>query len=246
MQNNHVAALVLAGGLGTRLSSVLPNTPKCLAPVLDQPFVYWLIKSLNYQGINRIHFSLGHLSNQVISYLESKNWPNTNISWSIESLPMGTAGGFLQAAQASDISTDYWLVMNGDSLSNQSIPEMIKFAITKKADLTIMAALVTSTTRFGTIISNNNEQLCGFSEKKAGQGLVSSGIYLIKKNCLEDFSKNVNLSFEYDVFPDLINSSKNIYVSNQIGQFIDIGTPESLQYAANFINNNKSIFGGAV
>lgn len=238
--SSRVRVVILAGGLGTRLRSVLYNTPKPMAPVANKPFLYWLVKHLTNQGFTEISCSLGYLAEQTIDFLASEPIAGAKISWHVESTPLGTAGGFLETAKAFDgEQPDYWLILNGDTLSTQKISPMIEQAKQHDADVIIMGTPVEDTSRYGTVLTNEDDCWLGFKEKQPGKGLANSGTYLIRNECLRLFPKRKILSFERDVFPALLNSDKKLRVCRQAGSFLDIGTPESLAASEDFFRQHN-------
>ena len=127
--------VILAGGLGTRLKSVLPNTPKCLAPIIDTPFIGFLISFLKKQGINNFIFSLGYKSDSVIEYLEY-NFKNINIQYSIEKEQLGTGGAIKLALTKVDV--EEVLVVNGDTFFNNDLKSFYKFHKLYKSNFSLI------------------------------------------------------------------------------------------------------------
>src|SRR4030095_11694588 len=93
-------AIILAGGLGTRLRSAVPDLPKCMAPIHDKPFISYVIENLQQQGIKKFIISMGYKHEIITNYLESGNSPfttNTTVQYSVENEPLGTGGAVMLA-----------------------------------------------------------------------------------------------------------------------------------------------------
>ena len=119
-----VEAVILAGGLGTRLRDVIAeDTPKCMAPVVGKPFLYYLLQYVAQQGIHRVVLSLGHKSEAVTSWLYGQALP-LEIDWVIEKEPLGTGGGIQLALQA--CKTNHVAIMNGDTMFNIDLKGMFR------------------------------------------------------------------------------------------------------------------------
>src|SRR5690349_13573062 len=113
--DGQATAIILAGGQGTRIRALYPETPKLLIPVAGEPFVEWILRHLASQGIERVVISLGHLADVAIDYFRRRRSDQLNIETVVENQPLGTGGGFLAAACRAP-SADPFVVVNGDSL----------------------------------------------------------------------------------------------------------------------------------
>ena len=217
-------ALLLVGGIGTRLQPVLPATPKPLAPVGDAPFLQLLVRQLRSQGIRRLVMCTGHLADQVErEFNEGHKW-DVAIAYSKEPRPLGTAGavkfaeGYLK--QASD-----FLVMNGDSFLELDFHELIRFHREHDGLISMAVRRVPDATRYGTVQLNTQNRVLGFREKMGAPvpGIVNGGVYVFKRAILQHIPAGP-ASLEKDVFPWLLEHG--VYALEQHGMFIDIGTPE--------------------
>jgi D-glycero-alpha-D-manno-heptose 1-phosphate guanylyltransferase len=228
--------IILAGGFGTRLKSVLPDIPKCLAPINEKPFIDFLINFLNKQGINNFIFSLGYKSDTIISHLDS-NFKNLNILYSVEKEPLGTGGAIklaLTMAQVEDI-----LVINGDTFFNNDIIKFYNFHKQSNSKFTLALTKVDNNNRFGTVIINDMKEVVGFSEKKENDStfsLINAGQYIINKEEFFSYKIENKFSIELDFFQNN-KINKKIYGYEFISDFIDIGIPEDLTRAQTFFNN---------
>jgi len=222
--NEDTKAVLLVGGLGTRLRSVVSSTPKPLASVGDRPFLELLVCQLSYQGIRRLVFCTGYLSHEIENELgDGRTW-DVNIEYSKEPHPMGTAGAVKFAAPLLRESTDF-LVMNGDSFMEIDFSQLIHFH-RKSGGIASMAVLqMKNEMRYGTVQVTAEGRVSGFTEKPDGDptGFVNAGVYVFNRRIFEHIPEGPG-SLERDIFPKLLDDG--VYAAEQHGLFIDIGTPE--------------------
>lgn len=257
-----ITAVVLAGGFGKRIRHLLPDIPKPMAPVNGRPFLEWVVRYLAAQGIRRVILSTGHLTDIIENHFQPQPVKSVRVTCIPETKPLGTAGGFLNAmADAADggrLQGQAWLVLNGDSLAPAPLGEMIRAldggdAPVAEADGddaspprefagAILGVRVADAARFGTISQNAAGELAGFSEKKPGAGVINAGVYLFRPSVIGRFPKNMPLSFETDVFSALVAQKVRLKVCVTDAPFLDIGTPESLPQAEEFIRRNAEYF----
>ena len=159
-----------------------------------------------------------------------------------ETKPLGTGGGFLNAARVSGESPAAWLVLNGDSLSLASLQPMLDALAQPGVEGAILGVRVPDATRFGTLAINAAGELAGFNEKKPGAGVINAGIYLFNAATIETFPTREPLSFETDVFPSLAARRARVKVCVTDAPFLDIGTPESLPQAEAFVQRHAEWF----
>jgi len=235
-------AVVLAGGLGTRIRHLLPELPKPLAPVAGRPFLEWVVRYLHRQGVQRIVLSTGYFSDKVEQFAGELGIPGLDIACIQEAVPMGTAGGFLNALNGSGDDFSDTLVLNGDSLVLAEIAPLLRALDDGETDGALLGVRVADTARFGTIDFDDGGFLRGFAEKRSGAGLVNGGVYLFRRVVVARFPDARPLSFEYDVFPALLAGGARIRVVPCDAPFLDIGTEESLAQAGAFIVGNMKWF----
>jgi len=227
--------IILAGGLGTRLKSVLPDTPKCLAPINAKPFIGLLINYLKKQGINKFIFSLGFKSEQVIKYLDN-HFKDTNIFYSIESEQLGTGGAIKLALLK--VTSEEVLVINGDTFFNNNLNLFYKFHQRSGSSFTIALTKVENNNRFGSVVLNDKNEVISFSEKNNKSSvLINAGQYIINKKNFSTYKTDNKFSIELDFFQKKTDEKK-IYGFEYASDFIDIGIPEDLIRAQTFFNNN--------
>jgi D-glycero-alpha-D-manno-heptose 1-phosphate guanylyltransferase len=229
------SAIILAGGLGTRLKSVLPDTPKCLAPINNKPFLGLLINFLKKQGIYKFIFSLGYKSEAIINYIEDE-FQDIDCYYSIEKEQLGTGGAIKLAL--SKVSNDEILVINGDTFFNNDLQQFYKFHLKNKSKYTIALTQVENNNRFGSVVINNEYEVTGFFEKNQNSSvLINAGQYIINKLEFLNDNTETKFSIEKDFFQN--NSIKKVvYGYEYISDFIDIGIPDDLIRAQTFFNKN--------
>lgn len=219
-----IPAVLLVGGMGTRLQSLLPSTPKPLAPVGELPFLELLVLQLRAQGIRHMVMCTGHRAKQVEQeFGDGKKWSVT-IEYSREARPLGTAGA-LKLAESFLRSTSDFLVMNGDSFLEFHYPELLRFHRRHGGVATIAVRSVPNASRYGAVQFDADYRVTGFCEKKSSRapGMVNGGVYLFRRDVLK-YLPNGPASLETDVFPNLLDHG--VYAAEQKGIFIDIGTPD--------------------
>ena len=239
---DQITAVVLAGGFGRRVEHLLPDIPKPMAPVNGRPFLEWVIRYLAAQNIRRVVLSTGHLAAVVEKHFQRHPVSGVDVSWVPENRPLGTAGGFLHASQHTKDKPPAWLVLNGDSLAVAPLNALIQSLADPEIAGGILGVPMSEASRYGTILQGANNKLIGFSEKKPGAGVINAGVYLFRASTLKSFGDRLPLSFEADVFPALIAQRARMKVCVTDAPFLDIGTPESLPLAEEFIRRNADCF----
>jgi D-glycero-alpha-D-manno-heptose 1-phosphate guanylyltransferase len=239
---DQITAVVLAGGFGRRVEHLLPDLPKPMAPVNGRPFLEWVVRYLAAQAIHRVILSTGHLAPVVEKHFRTQPVPGVNVSCVPETRPLGTAGGFRNAVRHTDVRPAAWLVLNGDSLAAAPLNEMIESLARPEMAGALLGVPMPEAARYGTISQNPKCELAGFNEKKPGAGVVNAGVYLFRAQTTGLFPDKTPLSFETEVFPALIARRARLKVCVTNAPFLDIGTPESLPLAEEFIRRNRTFF----
>jgi D-glycero-alpha-D-manno-heptose 1-phosphate guanylyltransferase len=237
-----ISAVVLAGGFGTRIKHLLSDFPKPMASVAGRPFIEWIVRYLATQKIRDVILSTGYLSETVEKHFQSQPVKNVRVTCVPETKPLGTAGGFLNAIRSAKENPQAWLVLNGDSIAPAPLENFFQSLEDEKIEGAILGVRVPDASRFGTISQNGRGELAGFNEKKPGAGIINAGVYLFRADVIEDFPEKIPLSFETDIFPALIAGGVRLKVCVTDAPFLDIGTPESLPLAENFIRENAGCF----
>src|SRR5579863_4163019 len=212
LKMDDVAAVVLAGGFGTRVRHLLADLPKPMAPVAGRPFLEWVLRYLSKQDVKRIVLSTGYHSEVVEKHFETQPVAGLRVRCVPETEPLGTAGGFLHAVHGSGEKPRAWFVLNGDSLVFADLAATVAVLADPKCSGVIVGRAVTDAARYGTLAVGPSGKLLRFEEKRPGRGVINSGIYLLRNSVLERFPKQSPLSFEKDVFPSLLAEGAAIKV----------------------------------
>ncbi|MBP9098147.1 MAG: nucleotidyltransferase family protein [Ferruginibacter sp.] len=220
--------IILAGGLGTRLRSAVPDLPKCMAPVAGKPFLHFVIQYLQQQGVNKFVFSLGYMHEIVGNWL-LKNYPILNYQLSIEDEPLGTGGAIQLALKMA--TTKHVLVLNGDTMFKIDVSKLFTFHEQKKAACTLALKPMHDFDRYGVVEINKEDCIKSFKEKKYyKEGLINGGVYVLDAVQFLAIGLPEKFSFEKDYLEKYVETIKMIG-QVQDGYFIDIGIPEDLEKA---------------
>lgn len=224
-------AIILAGGFGTRLSHIVTDVPKPMAPVKNKPFLEYIMEYLIVQGITKVILATGFKS-EVISDYFGNSYKGLRILYSKEESPLGTGGALKKAIALCE--SDYIFIINGDTYFDVSLKDMMMFHLGEKASITISAKKMFNYSRYGTLLCKDS-LVNAFQEKRlTEEGLINGGIYLLNKSILDNIDKDV-FSLEKDVFEAQIECIRIVaYESN--GYFIDIGIPEDYYKAQEVFN----------
>lgn len=225
-------AIILAGGLGTRLRSVVSDVPKCMALIGKKPFLHYLIEFLQKNGIENFIFSVGYLHEVIEKYLQ-ENYPHLPYKISLETEPLGTGGAIKLAAEKT--SQKNVLVCNGDTFYKIDVDQLNEFHLDKDASCTLCLKPMYDFDRYGVVELNNDQSIKTFKEKTFySSGLINGGIYVL--NIPEFLQENLpeKFSFEKDYLEkkvQLDGVKAELYGMIQDSYFIDIGIPEDYEKA---------------
>jgi len=213
--------LLLAGGLGTRLRSEIPDLPKVLAPINGIPFIHYIVKSYQKQGVVEIVFLLGYKNEMIIDYLE-KSFPSLKKQYIIEKEQLGTGGAILQGVLNSD--GDNFIITNGDTFFDLDLKNMI--VNHKETACSIALKPMVNFDRYGSVTLDINNNISEFNEKKfCEKGYINGGVYILNKQAFLKHSFPKIFSFETGYLANKgIDKTLKGYISD--GYFIDIGIPE--------------------
>ncbi|HLY68155.1 MAG TPA: nucleotidyltransferase family protein [Puia sp.] len=227
-------AIILAGGSGTRLRSVISGLPKCMAPVGGKPFLHWVISYFQKQGIETFIFSLGYKHEIMEEYLHKK-LPGVHYQLSIENAPLGTGGAVKLACQKA--TTQDVAVINGDTLFKVQLQLLSTFHQEHHAECTLCLKPMQNVDRYGTVELNENREIRNFSEKKFHQnGLINGGVYALKVKNFLDKHLPEKFSFEKEYLEKYYSTGKLMGLI-QDEYFIDIGVPIDFERAQLELNN---------
>lgn len=221
-------AIILAGGLGTRLRSVVSDVPKCMAPVAGLPFLYYVIEHLLQQGVTKFIFSVGYKSELIIDYVNTQ-YPNIHKQFSIEEEPLGT-GGAVKLACSMATGKDV-LIMNGDTLFKIDVEWVTGFHDSNHADCTLALKPMEEFDRYGVVELDENAAVASFREKQYyDSGLINGGVYVLDVAHFIKEELPQKFSFEKDYLEQYFDKRK-MYGIVQDEYFIDIGIPEDFERA---------------
>lgn len=228
-----IDAVILCGGLGTRLKPVVSDRPKVLAKIGDIAFLDVLLSSLAKYELKNILLCVGYLKEQIKAHFNS----NYNIKFSEENEPLGTGGALKKAKPL--IKSNPFIVLNGDSICNINFREFYEFHINKKGILSMVLARTKKVQDFGSVMLDNSQRITSFKEKVTctNECLVNAGIYLMQKEVFSYMPDEKYFSLEYDLFPRLIDDKCYGFITES--ELIDIGTPERYEKAINLIGGIK-------
>lgn len=226
-------AIILAGGLGMRLRSVVSDTPKCMAPVAGKPFLHYVINILQKNGVENFIFSVGYMYEVIERYLQ-KDYPELNYILSLEEEPLGT-GGAIKLACSKALEENV-LVANGDTIFKINCNSLSEFHQKKNAACTLSLKPMVNFDRYGVVELNEDHSIKSFKEKQFYQsGLINGGLYAldVKRFLQEGIPQKFSFEKDYlerNVFP-AVNQSPKLYGIIQDEYFIDIGIPEEYERA---------------
>ena len=221
MKTGDCDVVILCGGLGTRLRSVVGDRPKPMADIGGKPFVRLLVEHIASYGLDRFILSVGYKAGMIGDYFRAGNLP-VKVEIAVESEPMGTAGGLRNSRAL--IRADTALVLNGDSFCRVDYAAMIEAHLDRNACATIAVVPTENAAEFGSIRAAKDGRITAFEEKKGGGGgLINAGVYVFRKTAIDAMPSRIPLSLEKDVFPGL---TSGILLSFPVsGPLYDIGTP---------------------
>lgn len=225
-------AVILAGGFGVRLRSVVSDRPKPMADSGGKPFLAWIAEALRARGVRRVAFGTGHRGNQVEEHFGDGSAMGMEFRYARDPFPLGTGGAARLAADQT--RSDPLLVMNGDSFCPFDIERMLAVRRENAAGAVLWLAPVDDVGRYGAVEADDGGRVIRFREKSALRepGWINAGIYLINRGWIESIPKGRALSLERDVFPQWLG--RGMYAVRGGGPFIDIGVPEDYARAAEF------------
>ncbi len=224
-------AMILAGGQATRLGELAESVPKPLIPVAGRPFITYLLDQLFLAGVSQTILCTGHLSEIVEQKLGSR-YEAMELLYSRERTPLGTGGALRYAFPL--LKAPSVLVLNGDSYVHADLGAFSAWAEDRDGILTVR---MDDTNRYGTLVFDSTGRIRQFHEKaeSQGQGWINGGIYKLSRQLIGDIAPERAVSLEQDVFPAFLDSG--LYAWPCEGDFVDIGTPESLSAADSFFND---------
>ena len=233
-----ISAIILAGGLGTRLRQAVPDLPKPMAPLNGRPFLEYQMDYWMAQGIRQFVLSVGYKHDLIEKHFGTA-YRGAKIDYSIETTPLGTGGGLLLAIDRIR-SSGPWLVLNGDTFVEVSLAELEKLHGANQADITLSLFPVDNNTRYTGVEIDAAQRITRLrSAADGGPQLINGGVYLLGQAALSGLSyrKGDKVSFENDILEKALESGKRLFGHPCHGKFIDIGVPEDYARAASLLTN---------
>lgn len=230
--------IILAGGKGTRLQSVVNDVPKCMAKVANEPFLKHVFDYLEKQHFQHVVLALGYKAQSIIDWLNTQQ-RDFKISYVVEQEALGT-GGAIQFA-SSKIIGDEMLILNGDTFFNIPTDTLFEVHKLKQADISLGLKPMINFDRYGTVNCNKDERIIKFNEKKqTKEGLINGGVYLVNKKIFDKLNLPQKFSFEQEILEIKLDALA-IYGQTFDNYFIDIGVPSDFEKANTDFKNNKHL-----
>ena len=231
------SALILAGGLGTRLRSVVEDRPKVLAEVLGRPFLDYLLDQLIEAGVRHAVLCTGHMAEKVRAQYGDAYGP-LELAYSVEEEPMGT-GGALRLGR-SMAHGDPLLVLNGDSFCHADLGALWERHRASGGEGTLLLCEVPDTSRYGRVEVDSSGCLGGFLEKggRSEKGWINAGVYVLSQRLIEAIPSGRAVSLERDILTEW-TARGGLFGHPTEGPFLDIGTPQSYAAAERFFADDS-------
>ena len=230
--------MILAGGLGTRLRSVVSDRPKVLADVGGRPFLGYCLEALALQGFQNVVVCAGYLADHIERCFGDTFGP-LKIQYSVEASPLGTGGALRQAiakAQSREV-----LVLNGDSYCEMDLAAYWRDCARRRFFAAMAVHYCSDTRRFGRVTLDAENRVDNFLEKSdlLRAGWINAGIYILPSEWIREIPESQTVSLERDLLPRWLTNG--IYGFPSTGRFIDIGLPETLAQAEEFFAASRRV-----
>jgi D-glycero-alpha-D-manno-heptose 1-phosphate guanylyltransferase len=215
-------AVILAGGFGTRLKSVLGEVPKPMAPVNNIPFLTYILEQLHKYEFEKVVLATGY-KHEALESCFGSSYKGIELLYSVEKEPLGTGGAIFKAAGS--IESGYFFVVNGDTFFEVDFDSMEERFLRKSSGLMIALKPMKNFDRYGAVVTDS-DSIISFNEKKyCEEGLINGGVYLINRDWLSERAPGEIFSFEKDILERYVSTENMGYFISD-GYFVDIGVPE--------------------
>lgn len=227
--------IILAGGFGTRLRSVVSDVPKPMAPIGDRPFLELLMDYLMDYGCTHFVLSTGYMHEKISAHF-GETYRSVPVSYAVEKEPLGTGGGIRNAMQY--CREENVVVLNGDTLFRIDYDDLQRFFHAHPTRLAVVLRQVDDTARYGSVSTDCSDRIIRFTEKNAtgGVGTINGGIYIMNRTLLDSYTIGEPFSFEKDIMQRLF-CEEAFYAYTSGAYFIDIGVPEDYQRLVEEVRN---------
>ena len=224
-------AIILAGGFGTRLRSLVSDVPKPLAPIGGRPFLAWVLDALVMQGMSRVILATGYMGDRVAETC-GQSWRGMKLLYSQEHVPLGTGGAMAMAFK--QVHGDACLVLNGDTWLAFDHAKFDEAWRAGNARMAIALAEVTDVSRYGAVEVEQSLVTALVEKGDAGPGYINAGVYAIQRSLLADFPTKESFSFENEVLVPAVKREA-VFGYTDTHDFIDIGVPQDYQRAQTLV-----------
>jgi len=222
-------AIVLVGGLGTRLRPLTETIPKQLLPVAGIPMIEQVLSALATHGVDRAVLSMGYLPDPFVDAYPSKRIGGVEVTFAIEDHPLGTAGAIGYAASEGGIDETF-LAVNGDVLTDLDVTALLALHRDRGAEATIALTPVSDPSRYGVVVTDRDGKVLEFVEKPAAEAApsnyVNAGTYVLEPEFLRRVQPDVAVSVETTIFPVMVEAGA-LFALLDTSYWLDAGTPPS-------------------
>ncbi len=228
-------AIILCGGLSTRLGDITKDIPKILLEIGGRVILDWQLDQLKKADVQEVVLAAGHLAHVLRDEVgDERN--GIRLIYAIEDKRLGTGGAIKHAMEYLSSPEDSTIILNGDILTTVDLKDMVSF-LDPESDGIILGSYVDDVSSYGTLEYDSNYHLTAFKEKEGIKkpGFQNGGCYIFTKQAKKYFPEEDSFSVEYDVFPNM----KNLYVYESDKAWIDVGLPERLEWARENFENFK-------
>ncbi len=233
-------AIILAGGVGSRLLPLTADLPKPMIPLINKPLMEYSVELLKKHGINDIGITVRYLPQYIKAHFSSGEKWNVNILYFEEEKTLGTAGSVKLAEDKLD---DSFIVISGDALTNIDLTKILKYHNAINADVTIVLSKQATPLEYGVVLTDQMGRVTSFCEKPQWESVISdtvnTGIYILKKDVLSKIPSNTEFDFSKDLFPILLKENYRIFGYTTEDYWSDLGTHQSYLSACKDILQGK-------
>lgn len=217
-------AILLAGGLGTRLRAVVSDRPKPMALIGDRPFMEYVTRELVYYGVKQIIFAVGYKGGMVEAYFGNGEAFGFTASYAYEEELLGTAGAIKNAGRF--VTEDSFFVLNADTFYRMDYGRLLRLREENQLDMALVLRQVPDISRYGAAVLKGS-MLAGFNEKEeqSRPGTINGGVYLMDRGLLDEIPAG-KVSLENEMIPRWLKEKKRLGGFVNEGYFIDIGVPD--------------------
>ena len=228
------SAIILAGGLGSRLQTVVRDVPKPMAPINGRPFLEYLLDYWIGQGVNHFILSVGY-KHKIIERHFTNHYKQAEIEYAVEEKPLGTGGGLLCALKYLR-GPGTFLIMNGDTFFEVDLASILHYHQGKQAEVTIALREVEANNRYANVEIDKDGKITAFDNRArtSQRALINGGVYLAKACAFSHMGSesDESVSIEDHLYPLMLAAGSSMHGFSSCGKFIDIGLPEDYLRAA--------------